>query len=158
MQNAVINLLGVAIDHRPAFFKELLPALLKLRLQIGRPHWIVIDEAHHVLPAHPDAMAECVPREFGGLALVTLDPKRVAPAAFAALNVVCAVGEEPLSVLSSAAELFEMPPPRGPADSVGRGEALVWRRGKKRAHLVNVALGQTKRRRHRRSVARGEPR
>jgi hypothetical protein len=49
-QNVSVNFLGVSLDHRPAYFEELLPALLKLRLEIGRPHWIAIDETHHLMP------------------------------------------------------------------------------------------------------------
>src|SRR5262249_10846572 len=48
-QNVVINLLGVALDHRPPFFVGLLPRLLELRATRGRPHWTVVDEAHHLL-------------------------------------------------------------------------------------------------------------
>lgn len=49
-QNAVVNLLGTALEHRPAAFESLLSALLELRGRTGRPHWIIIDEAHHLLP------------------------------------------------------------------------------------------------------------
>ena len=50
-RNAVVNLLGPSPEDRPAFFDELLPRLLELRARTGRPHWIVVDEAHHLLPA-----------------------------------------------------------------------------------------------------------
>ena len=49
-QNAVINLLGIAMESRPAAFEGFLTALMKLRARSGRPHWIVIDETHHLLP------------------------------------------------------------------------------------------------------------
>ncbi|MGH9839681.1 MAG: HAD hydrolase family protein, partial [Blastocatellia bacterium] len=54
-QNAVVNLLGVALEHRPAFFAKLFPRLQELRTRTGRPHWIVIDEAHHLLPSSWEA-------------------------------------------------------------------------------------------------------
>ena len=49
-RNFVVNLLGVALEHRPDFFVPLLPRLQELRARTGRPHWIVVDEAHHLLP------------------------------------------------------------------------------------------------------------
>src|SRR5262249_25197511 len=49
-QNGVINLVGIPIEHRPAFFDGLLPRLQELRTRTGRPHWIVIDETHHPPP------------------------------------------------------------------------------------------------------------
>jgi len=48
-QNVVVNLLGIALDHRPPFFAGLLPRLQELRAMLGRPHWTVVDEAHHLL-------------------------------------------------------------------------------------------------------------
>jgi hypothetical protein len=50
-QNAVVNLLGIDIADRPRFLSELLPALSRLRVETARPHWLVIDEAHHLLPS-----------------------------------------------------------------------------------------------------------
>ena len=46
-----INLLGIPLSDRPAFFGELFPSLQSMRTRTGRPHWIVLDEAHHMLPA-----------------------------------------------------------------------------------------------------------
>src|SRR5262249_60492796 len=60
-RNAVVNLLGVALEHRPGFFGELLPALLDLRTRTGRPHWPAIDEAHHPLPATWQPGSEAIP-------------------------------------------------------------------------------------------------
>src|SRR5262249_60163890 len=48
-QNVVINLLGIALEHRPPFFAGLLPRLQELRATRGRPHWTLVDEAHHLL-------------------------------------------------------------------------------------------------------------
>ena len=50
-QNIVVNLLGIEIAERPRFLSELMPALARLRIETARPHWLVIDEAHHLLPA-----------------------------------------------------------------------------------------------------------
>ncbi|MDQ3369062.1 MAG: HAD-IIB family hydrolase, partial [Myxococcota bacterium] len=42
--NLVINMLGVALEHRPEFFVKLMPAIADLRTRTGRPHWLVVDE------------------------------------------------------------------------------------------------------------------
>ena len=49
--NVVVNLLGVALNERAAFLARLFTAIQNLRRLKGRPHWLVIDEAHHML--HP---------------------------------------------------------------------------------------------------------
>ena len=50
-ENAVVNLMDFRLDHRPQFFQLLLPRLLELRTTAGRPHWIIVEEAHHLLPS-----------------------------------------------------------------------------------------------------------
>jgi hydroxymethylpyrimidine pyrophosphatase-like HAD family hydrolase len=155
-ENVVVSLLAVGGLDRPGYFAELRKALEGLRERTGRPHWLIVDEAHHVLPSEPDTSSEDVPTGLGGLALVTLDPRRIARALFPHLNVVCGVGEAAGDVVAAAAELMDEPQPRMRMTSVDRGEALVWRRGKKRAHLVRLEPARTKRRRHRRKYAEGE--
>jgi len=45
-----INLVGIAFKDRPEFFVSLLTRLQELRAKTGRPHFLIVDEAHHVLP------------------------------------------------------------------------------------------------------------
>jgi len=45
--------LGIELEHRPAFFQTLLPQFQELRARTGRPHWVVVDEAHHLRKARP---------------------------------------------------------------------------------------------------------
>jgi HAD superfamily hydrolase (TIGR01484 family) len=46
-----VNLLAIALGDRPAFLEQLFPRLQSMRARTGRPHWILIDEAHHVWPS-----------------------------------------------------------------------------------------------------------
>ena len=48
-QNIVVNLLGIEIAEWPRFLSELMPALARLRIETAGPHWLAIDEAHHLL-------------------------------------------------------------------------------------------------------------
>jgi hypothetical protein len=50
-QHVVVNLLGWPLHDRPGFFTAFLADLHELRARTGRPHWLVADEAHHLLPA-----------------------------------------------------------------------------------------------------------
>ena len=49
--NLNVNLLGIPLADRPLYFGHLLPNLQAMRTRTGRPHWIVLDEAHHMMPA-----------------------------------------------------------------------------------------------------------
>src|SRR5437763_13230924 len=61
--NALVNLVGLSLQDRPAFFLTLLSRLQELRARTGRPHWLVIDEAHHVLPANWRPASLTLPQE-----------------------------------------------------------------------------------------------
>ena len=45
----IVNLVGLPLEDRPAFLLELLPKLQERRLHTGRPHRILLDEAHHLM-------------------------------------------------------------------------------------------------------------
>jgi HAD superfamily hydrolase (TIGR01484 family) len=68
--NVVVNLLGMSIEDRPAFFEGLLPRLQELRVQTGRPHWIVVDEVHHLLPSAWAPASQTLPQELHGFLFI----------------------------------------------------------------------------------------
>src|SRR5262249_34549137 len=91
-QNAVVDPLGVSLADRPGYFAALLPALLELRARSGRPHWILIDEAHHLLPADRSSAALDLPRDPHGFLLVTVHPGSVARPLLESVQRAIAVG------------------------------------------------------------------
>jgi hypothetical protein len=127
-QSASANLLGVALEHRPAFFNELWPALLELRVRTDRPHWIVIDETHHLLPADWAQASLTLPQELHGLMLITVHPNEVAPAILAVVNTVIAIGETPAQTIGDFSKTIGQKPPKVPAGKLSPGEAIVWHR------------------------------
>jgi hydroxymethylpyrimidine pyrophosphatase-like HAD family hydrolase len=46
-----ISLLGIPLGDQPEFFAQLIPNLQAMRARTGRPHWLVLDEVHHMLPS-----------------------------------------------------------------------------------------------------------
>jgi hypothetical protein len=49
--NLVINTLALKLPERQQLFAKLLSPISDLRGRTGRPHWLVIDEAHQLLAA-----------------------------------------------------------------------------------------------------------
>jgi hypothetical protein len=49
-----VNLLAVWLEERALFLARMLPRLQDLRERYGRPHQLIIDEAHHLLPEGSD--------------------------------------------------------------------------------------------------------
>ena len=70
--NLNLNLLGIPLAQRPEFFGQLFPSLRTLRTRAGRPHWIILDEAHHLLPLEWGHLTEALPRKLGETIIVTV--------------------------------------------------------------------------------------
>jgi hydroxymethylpyrimidine pyrophosphatase-like HAD family hydrolase len=97
--NLNVNLLGLRLEDRPFFLTQLIPGLQALRARTGRPHWIVLDEAHHMLPETWGHVSSTFPRRLGETILVTVHPDHLAPAVLAPIDVVFAIGPSPEETL-----------------------------------------------------------
>jgi hydroxymethylpyrimidine pyrophosphatase-like HAD family hydrolase len=153
--NVVVNMLAVKMDERPGMFAKLLPELAEMRVASGRPHWLLIDEAHHLLPGPSHAVASTLPRELPAAILITVHPDMVSPDALASLGAAVALGDAAPSVLATfAGALGEEPPP--PAPRPGKDEVLYWERGGGPPVPVLVAGPRQAHRRHTRKYAEGD--
>lgn len=156
-QNVVINMLGVSLDERPGFLVSLLPHIQHLRTRTARPHWLVIDEAHHLLPASWSPAAGTLPEVLERTVLITVHPEHVAKAALNAVEIVIAIGDSAEDVFRSFARQVQIQPPKGPLPQPGPGDALIWFRNSASAPMeVKTVRSSGERMRHRRSYAEGE--
>jgi hypothetical protein len=152
--SVVCNLPAVPLADRPAFLAKLLPELSHLRSKTGRPHWIVIDEAHHMLPADWTPMT--LPRSLPGLILVTVSPKALSPMLLDAVVTVIGVGDQPHESVSEFCEAAGIaPPPRLRLSETG--EAVYYLRGEGGAEAVTIGKPQSLQKRHVRKYAEGDP-
>ena len=153
--NLAVNLLAISLAERPAFFTELLSALLRLRVRRGRPHWTVVDEAHHMLPA--DDVSSGIAQPFGGMIFVTVHPDQLSPAALSAVDLVIAVGAAARETIEMFCRQIGRPAPPLPEEPLTPDEALTWSpstagnpirmdalkpRGERRRHIRKYAEGQ----------------
>src|SRR4029079_10080936 len=90
-----VNLLGIPLADRPAFFGQLFPNLQAMRTRTGRPHWIVLDEAHHMLPPEWSHLGRALQHNLGETVLVTVHPAHLAPMVLSLVDLVIAVGPSP---------------------------------------------------------------
>jgi HAD superfamily hydrolase (TIGR01484 family) len=154
--NAVVNLVGIPIEDRPAFFDGLLPRLQELRARTGRPHWIVVDETHHLMPTtwHPTPLT--LPQRLEGMLLITVHPESIARAMLTAVDLVLAVGESPEKTIRAFCEAVEERPPRMAPTRLEPREVLAWwRRSKEPPIGVRSIPPHSERRRHSRKYAEG---
>jgi hydroxymethylpyrimidine pyrophosphatase-like HAD family hydrolase len=155
-ENALVKLYGLPLPERPAFFAGLLARLQELRAETGRPHWVMVDEAHHLLPAAWDPAWLTVPHGLGGMLLVTVHPESVAPAALTSVEIVVAVGGDPGQTFRGFGRALGIPVPDVTED-LAPGEAIVWfRRSGAEPLRFKPEMASIERRRHRRKYAEGE--
>ncbi|MCW8935552.1 MAG: HAD family hydrolase [Gammaproteobacteria bacterium] len=107
--NLSVNLLGIPLDDRPDFFTQLAPNLQAMRARTGRPHWLIADEAHHMLPASWGHAAAVLPQKLHETILLTVHPDHVAPAILAPIDIVIAIGHSPQETLRKFADASEQP-------------------------------------------------
>lgn len=155
--SAIVNLVGIPLHDRPTFFSSLLPHLQEARAQTGRPHWLVVDEAHHLLPREWDPATQALPQEPGGMMLITVHPDHVTPSVLSWVDVLVAVGEQPNETLTSYCHALGESPPPTDVGSLESGEGLAWfRRDGNPPLRVHTQPARIERRRHRRKYAAGD--
>jgi HAD superfamily hydrolase (TIGR01484 family) len=152
--NPIVNMLGVDIAERPDFFRQLFGAVMEVRAQSGRPHFLLIDEAHHMLPAAHGGSEQAVPRT--STLMVTVHPDAVSAAALKLVETVLAVGPRAKEEIERFCKALEEKCPVLPADAPKTGEALLWKRkAGDRVRIVIVPPSKLVHQRHTRKYAEG---
>jgi hydroxymethylpyrimidine pyrophosphatase-like HAD family hydrolase len=157
-ENVVVNLVGMAITDRPPFFLALLPRLMEMRARTGRPHWLVVDEAHHLLPATWEPGIALVPRDLNRTLFITVHPDQIMKGVLEGIDNVLTVGPSPEETLRLFADASGAPLPNFAASS-GEAEAnakFLWSRRTKKVQNIRLVPSRSDRRRHTRKYAEGE--
>lgn len=150
-QSVIVNLISVPLEDRPAFFSRLCPFVERVRDRMGRPHWLVIDEAHHMMPADlPAGSLTCAPID--SIVITTL-PHSLHPDSLHATDLVVATSGD---VIADFCRVTGVTPPKLQSPTTV-DEALVWfRRSEREPTLFRPTLASSPRLRHRRKYAEGE--
>ncbi|HMV48875.1 MAG TPA: phosphoglycolate phosphatase, partial [Blastocatellia bacterium] len=141
----------------PAFFAEIYPRLQELRARTGHPHWIIVDETHHMLPTDWDAAPLTISQGTYGVLQIMVEPSHSSPAMLSIANVVLAVGETPDEIIRQFCQATGQPAPNIDPVKLEKGEALLYL---PQSHTPPVwfrsLLPTGRRRRHHRKYAEGE--
>jgi len=155
--SCIVNLVGLPIADRPGFFASLAPRLQEMRARSGRPHWIVIDEAHHLLPAEWEPGALALPHKLTGILKISVHPDLIAPQALCEVKTLIVVGKNPDQAFRELGRVCQCDVPNVVGTALEPGQALLWNRaGREAPVLLKIAPSQTERRRHTRKYAEGE--
>lgn len=163
-ENVAVNLLAIPLMDRPKYFAGLLAMLQQARMASGRPHWLVLDEAHHLLPTNWQPASLTVPKEFGACIFVTVHPDKVSPEALAAIDLVLAIGENPAETIERFAEKNQMSadlssswPPEWRRQNQKKFEVTAWLvHSGKHPFRLHLQPGKVEHDRQRRKYAQGD--
>jgi hypothetical protein len=134
----VVCLAAVPQEQRQGFVEKLLVPLRQLRARTGRPHWILVDEAHDLLPA--SGREEDSPSEGAeNIIFASDDPASLSPAILAAVDGIAACGPGARALIESFAKALSWDSRSMPAAGAREGEALVWfRRAERPIALIGI--------------------
>ena len=155
--NVVVNLLGVKLNERPDFFAALLLRLQEHRARAGRPHWILVDEAHHLLPADWEPAPQVMTNAATSMIFVTVHPESLARAVLEQIDVIAVVGEKPEQRIAQVVSRVGGASHSAAAVELETGEALAWFRSSAEAPFkLRASVSTGERRRHSRKYAEGQ--
>lgn len=153
--SVVVNLLAIDPQDRPRFLAKFLPEIAKLRSVTGRPHWIVLDEAHHCLPAEWEPASITLPKEFPAAIAVTVHPDQLAPHFLELVSTVVGVGDGSLVAIEKFCKTTNWPMPAPRAAALTAGQVyLLTRDGS--IEVMVPRRPKEKQKRHARKYAEGD--
>lgn len=155
-ENVILNLLGIALHDRPAFLSELAAPLHELFATKGRPHWLIVDEAHHMLPRERSHRTRLATLEIPNVILNTVRPSELAREALATVNIALAIGNEQPRTLSELQSMLELPQLNAATWDSATTEAALWRRGSNTIYPLAPVKPRLEQRRHKRKYASGD--
>lgn len=125
-RNVVVNTLGIELKERPSFFIQLAPKIASLKASFGRPHWLIIDEAHHLIPVMQNNNSISLPK--GGIILITVHPNEIAVDMLKTLNVIITLGPQAPDILKLVSQIIGEPLPTHSIKAPSENELLIWQR------------------------------
>ena len=122
-KSGVINLAGLPVADRLPFLRDLAPRLTELRSHLGHPHWVTLNETHHLFPAN-----EANPAEFGESVLhITERPALVAREVLRATSLFIAVGAQGQQLLEEFCQVSGVNPPANRLTALDDTAIVGWR-------------------------------
>lgn len=153
--NVVFGTLAINLDARRQLFARLVPQILALHASQGRPHWIVVDEAHHYLSRSSAETGVALAQQGPGMVLATITPDWLPRQTVSAVDHVLAFGGTALELLTQCSTV----PLQVRSEFTRRSpdQALLWsRRSPEEVRLLHIQTPTKVHERHRGKYALGD--
>jgi HAD superfamily hydrolase (TIGR01484 family) len=124
--NVVVNTQALDLAERPELFAKLLPQVLSQRARTGGPHWILVDEAHHLLAAPRRDVETILPEAIPAAIYITVHPDAMSPAALRTVAYVLSLGDKAAETIATFCRTIGVPVP--PCPPLEADQVLFWSR------------------------------
>lgn len=157
----VLNLSTMSRAEKVTYGTKALAVAMAVRGSTGMPHWVLIDEAHHLMPAEGSPAAEVLSSAGGGTCLVTLAAEDLSPNILIRMNTLVSTDIETfdgaLRTLIKAGVLRNIAPASEDAP-LASGEVILGRINGVGSPWVRFSVSRRRstHRRHIRKYAEGE--
>jgi len=155
VQNVVICVLAIPFHDRPAFFKKILMNISDLYRSTGRPHFLVMDEAHHLISSEQNENLITPNKDLPGLFAVTTEAKLIHKDFLSNVDMVITMGPSPEQAVAAARRVIGMTTEIPKDVTLQKGEILVWEKKDRQLSFVRTAMPKNLRRCHKRKYASG---
>lgn len=155
-ENVIVCILAVPLNDRPAYFGKLAHAIAVLRRSTGHPHFLIMDEAHHLMPRHHNNGPIDFPMDFNSFLVITTRPELLDVELVKGINTAMVMGEAPDQTMHSVARILSADLPLPSHLNFQKGDVLVWQKNRPQLRLVRGDMPGTLLMRHKRKYATGD--
>jgi HAD superfamily hydrolase (TIGR01484 family) len=153
--SVVVGTLPIDLPERQQYFRRLLPPLLDLKAATGRPHWLIVDEAHHFVPRHGGPALDGLAPRLPGTVFISPDPKWLAVDVLRQADALLAFGGAASGIVLAFVKEAGLAQPSIPRR--GPDEALYWARSLPgRCRALKVQAARQSHNRHKGKYAAGD--
>ncbi len=156
-QHCVVSVFAIEKKERPEYFNRLLRALAELRSRTGRPHWIIVDEAHYTAPADWKPAEQWNKAELKAIMFITAFYDRISKVVLEGVDWMVSIADDPKEALHAVCERMErsVPAIRQPEDNKTH-HALAWHMKDDETIWFSRLQAESDNQRYRHSLFEGE--
>jgi hydroxymethylpyrimidine pyrophosphatase-like HAD family hydrolase/energy-coupling factor transporter ATP-binding protein EcfA2 len=155
-QSVVVCILAVQLAERPTFFNQLLSEIVKLQHGTGHPHFMIIDEAHHLIPKEVPESFYNFQDGFTNFLAITTKPDLVNHDFLKRINTTITMGDLPGQTMAEFAALTNTEIKVKKDIFIEKGEVLVWQKILNDTVVVTCSIPGHLLQRHKRKYATGD--
>jgi hypothetical protein len=96
-----------------------------IRKEYGHPHWLVLDEAHHLFPLHQDMETYPVPAVFNNFLLISVAPDAISPVILSKTGMLIVTGGNTHYPIEQFCDITHRPLPY-PIPELSKEQACIW--------------------------------